>query len=156
MRHRLAQKSFLRRRCPTERPAHPAHHRSGRNFAHRSTEERKSQSCRDRSEEMTMEAPNTKLQAPEKLQISNSNIFGAWRLVFLWSLMFGSWSLSAAPALTDLQCFPTNVNLTSAKSTQHLVVLATYADGITRDITDQAGFKLSNPKLVRLDHANLS
>jgi hypothetical protein len=76
--------------------------------------------------------------------------------VFLWSLVFGSWSLSAAPALTDLQCFPTNVTLSSAKSTQRLVIQATYADGITRDVTSQANFKLTNPKIVRLDQANLS
>src|SRR6266850_4713292 len=81
---------------------------------------------------------------------------GAWDLVFLWSLVFGALSLSAAPALTDLQCFPTNVTLSSAKSTQRLVVQATYADGITRDVTSQASFKPTNPKLVRLDHENIS
>src|SRR5947209_16741902 len=42
--------------------------------------------------------PNIKLQAPEKLQTSKSKslrcrLFGAWDLVFLWSLEFGAWSL---------------------------------------------------------------
>jgi hypothetical protein len=69
--------------------------------------------------------------------------------------VLGVWSLSAAPALTDLHCYPTNVNLTSAKSTQRLVVQATYADGITRDVTAEASFRLTNPKLVGFDHANL-
>src|SRR5580765_6557120 len=82
--------------------------------------------------------------------------FGAWNLVFLWSMVFGAWSLSAAPALTDLQCYPTNVALFSAKSTQRLVIQATYADGITRDVTSDASFKLTNPKILRRDQANLS
>src|SRR5207247_2421519 len=34
---------------------------------------------------------------------------------------------------------------------QRLVVQATYSDGITRDVTDQATYKLVNPKLARLD-----
>src|SRR5437762_306728 len=56
-------------------------------------------------------APSTKLQAPEKLQTANTKAasiigrrgeFGFWRLVFLWCLGFGVWSLlsvgcSAAP-----------------------------------------------------------
>ena len=41
-------------------------------------------------------APNTKLQAPEKLQTSSSKLagdrFGIWDLEFLWSLVFGFWS----------------------------------------------------------------
>src|SRR5689334_16796042 len=109
-----------------------------------------------------MEAPNTKLQGPESLQTSKINRFGSWSLVFLWSLVFGVWSFvntsafASTPALTDLQCYPTNITLSSAKSTQRLVVQAVYADGITRDVTDLAGFKLTNPKIVRLDYANLS
>jgi len=77
-------------------------------------------------------------------------------LVFFWCLGFGVWSLSAAPALTDVQCYPTNVSLSSAKSTQRVVVQATYADGITRDVTTDASLKLANSKIARLDHANLS
>lgn len=82
--------------------------------------------------------------------------FAIWNLVFLWSLGFGAWSLSASPALTDLQCYPTNINLCGAKSIQHLVVQATYADGVTRDVTTDASYKLANSKLVRLDHGSLS
>jgi len=105
---------------------------------------------------MTIKAPNSKFQNPKKLQYSKLKIFGGWSLGFFWCLGFGVWSLSAAPALTDFQCYPTNVNLSSAKSTQRLVVQATYADGITRDVTDQASLKLTNSKIVRLDRSNLS
>src|SRR4051812_23254848 len=104
---------------------------------------------------MTTEAPSPKLQAPEKLQVSKIGNFVAWSLMFLWCLGFGAWSLSAAPALTDLQCSPTNINLSSAKSTQRLVVQATYADGVTREVTTEASYKLANSKLARLDHALL-
>jgi hypothetical protein len=83
-------------------------------------------------------------------------------LVFFWSLVLGSWSFlnestfASAPSLVDLQCYPTNVTLSSARSSQRLVIQATYADGITGDVTSQATFKLTNPKIVRLDQANLS
>src|ERR1039457_4594881 len=53
------------------------------------------------------EAPSTNLQAPDRLQTSSSKLhggvrrrhgragrcLGAWGLVFLWSLVFGVWSL---------------------------------------------------------------
>src|ERR1043165_6003377 len=172
--HWLAQKSFLRRGCATKRPAHSTHDCAGRHLAHCAPQERCGECCFRRKKEMTMEAPNSKHQAPEKLQSSSSKgiastglalgscLFGFCNLVFLWSLVFGAWNLLAAtafastPALTDLQCFPTNVNLTSAKSTQRLIVQATFADGITRDVTDQASVKRANSKIAGLDHANLA
>ncbi|MGZ4971774.1 MAG: hypothetical protein ACXWBP_10705 [Limisphaerales bacterium] len=50
-----------------------------------------------------MKAPSTNIQAPEKLQISNSKrrtlIPGAWSLVLLWSLALGSWSFASPPPL---------------------------------------------------------
>jgi hypothetical protein len=81
--------------------------------------------------------------------------------VFLWSLVLGAClfdgsAFASAPALTDLQCYPTNITLSSAKSSQRVVVQATYADGTTRDVTDQASLKLTNSKIFRLDHATLS
>ncbi len=105
---------------------------------------------------MTTAAPRSKNQAPGKLQPPNGILFGDWILLFLCSLLLGSWSLSAAPSLTDLQCYPTNINFSSAGSTQRIVVQATYADGVTRDVTTDASYKLVNPKLARLDHAALS
>jgi hypothetical protein len=42
------------------------------------------------------EAPNSKLQTPEKLQAPSTNCrmyqFGAWLLVLLWMLELGIWS----------------------------------------------------------------
>jgi uncharacterized protein DUF1549/uncharacterized protein DUF1553 len=52
--------------------------------------------------------------------------------------------------LSGLQCYPSEIKLTSAKSRQEMVVEATYADGVTRDVTAHARFALSNPKLARV------
>jgi hypothetical protein len=52
-------------------------------------------------------------------------------------------------ALKTLQVFPTEVNLTTAKDRQSLVVQATYADGITRDVTKQASFTAANAALLK-------
>ncbi len=58
--------------------------------------------------------------------------------------------------LSDLQCYPSQITLTSAKARQPLVVQATYADGVTRDVTPKAKFTLANPRLANLTHAVLS
>jgi hypothetical protein len=54
----------------------------------------------------------------------------------------------AAP-LKVLQVFPSEVNLTTAKDRQSMVVQATYADGITRDVTKEASFTAANPALLK-------
>jgi hypothetical protein len=47
---------------------------------------------------MKLQLPSSKLQRRSKLQISKPRLypFGAWRLVFLWSLVFGAWCLASA------------------------------------------------------------
>lgn len=55
------------------------------------------------------------------------------------------------PALSKLEVFPTEVNLTSARDRQLVVVQATYADGITRDVTKDAQITLANGALARRD-----
>jgi len=45
-----------------------------------------------------------------------------------------------------LQCFPTNINLSSTKCTQRLVIQATYTDGVTRDVTTDANLNLQTRK----------
>src|SRR5215471_15449420 len=60
---------------------------------------------------------------------------------------------AAAPAqtaaLSELQVFPPDVNLFSARGKQTLVVQAVHADGITRDVTAQARITPANPALVK-------
>ncbi len=60
--------------------------------------------------------------------------------------------LAAAPApLVGVQVVPPDVTLQTARSRQTFVVQATYADGITRDVTTQAKASLVNPALARLE-----
>jgi hypothetical protein len=52
-------------------------------------------------------------------------------------------------ALARIEVFPGEVNLTTARDRQSLVVQATYADGITADVTWEASMVLADDKLVR-------
>ena len=63
-------------------------------------------------------------------------------------------SAPAAP-LQGLAVYPRDVRLTTARDRQSLVVQATFADGITRDVTAQATLSLANPALAHLDGAIL-
>ena len=50
--------------------------------------------------------------------------------------------------LTDLAVFPAEIQLTTARDRQSIVVQATFADGITRDVTKDASFNLGDSKLA--------
>src|SRR2546423_2237426 len=63
---------------------------------------------------------------------------------------------AAAPVLSDLKAYPPEINLSSAKARQRIVVQATYSDGLTRDITTEATSKLTNSKVAKLDKAVLT
>ena len=54
------------------------------------------------------------------------------------------------PPLTDLQCYPPALQLTSAKSRQSFVIQAAYADGVTRDVTSLASCSLGDRKCASL------
>lgn len=60
-------------------------------------------------------------------------------------------SCFADSALTKIEVFPPDVNLATARDRQLLVVQATYADGLTRDVTAEAQIVPTDPKLVRRD-----
>ena len=53
--------------------------------------------------------------------------------------------------LTDLQVYPPEINLTTNRDRQLIVVQATYSDGLTRDVSQQAVCTLANPALVKQD-----
>jgi len=53
------------------------------------------------------------------------------------------------PAPVQVQVFPPDVHLNTSRDRQSFVVQATYADGITRDVTSQAKYQLANPALVK-------
>src|ERR1700748_2045704 len=46
--------------------------------------------------------------------------------------------------LAALHVYPQNISLTTARDSQSVIVQAEYADGITRDVTDKARFKVDH------------
>ncbi|HEV8060153.1 MAG TPA: DUF1549 domain-containing protein, partial [Gemmataceae bacterium] len=80
-------------------------------------------------------------------------------LVILFSLLPGAWQApgapqkvaTAQPALTALEIYPPDIHLATSRGRQTFVVRASYADGITRDVTSQAKVSLANNALVTLD-----
>ena len=75
-------------------------------------------------------------------------------MFLIWS---GTFAVSASStSLTDLQVFPKEISLSSAKDRQRLVVQATYSDGLTRDTTSSSEFTFADPKLAKIDHAILA
>src|SRR6476661_5205760 len=54
-------------------------------------------------------------------------------------------------AVAQLEAFPADINLTTARDRQSVVIQATYADGITRDVTKEAKLAIAKPALVRLE-----
>jgi hypothetical protein len=58
-----------------------------------------------------------------------------------------------AVKLAKLEAFPPEINLTTSADRQMLVVQATFADGLTRDVTAESSITLANPALVRREGA---
>src|SRR5262249_30216678 len=75
------------------------------------------------------------------------------RIIFaiLWASCLADVAFADAPALTNLQVFPPDIKLQTNRGRQSFVVQATYADGITRDVTAEAKAALANPSLAKLD-----
>src|SRR5262245_57861518 len=59
-------------------------------------------------------------------------------------------SFSSAAPIQSVAAFPPDVQLATARSRQSVVVQATFADGITRDVTADAKLTLTNPSLAKL------
>lgn len=75
-------------------------------------------------------------------------------VLFLLSVFTISTVFAEAP-LAKLQVNPPQVNLTTSKDRQLIVVQALYEDGITMDVAADATYELANPALARLDHQTL-
>ncbi len=70
-------------------------------------------------------------------------------LVWLGALAGAARAQTAA--VSEVQVFPPDVNLFTARGRQTIVVQAVYADGITRDVTAQAKVTPANAALVKVD-----
>src|SRR5437868_6832913 len=66
-------------------------------------------------------------------------------------LLIAVTSFSPAATLTAVEVFPPEINLATSRARQMFIVKATYADGITRDVTAEAKAAFANPALARLD-----
>jgi hypothetical protein len=71
------------------------------------------------------------------------------RTIVLTILVASSSALADGPAPAKLEVFPPEVNLTTARDRQLVVVQATYDDGITRDVTGEATLAPTDPSLLR-------
>jgi len=88
-----------------------------------------------------------------------------WQLVRFWGTLavFGALALGSAaathaaeaPKPAEIKVFPADVQLTTARDRQSLVVQARYADGLTRDVTSDAKYSLANAALVKFEKATL-
>ncbi len=59
--------------------------------------------------------------------------------------------MTPSAALVSFTVYPPDINLETARDRQSFLVQALYADGITRDVTEEAKVRLANPALARLD-----
>jgi hypothetical protein len=57
----------------------------------------------------------------------------------------------AVPAPTSIGVYPPDVQLTTSRHHQSVIVQAVYADGVTRDVTAQASLVLSDTSLARVE-----
>jgi hypothetical protein len=58
---------------------------------------------------------------------------------------------AGGPEVTRLQVYPPDAHLFTSRARQSFIVQATYADGVTRDVTAESKFTMANPALGRLD-----
>jgi len=64
-------------------------------------------------------------------------------------LLLASHAAAADNAVTKLAVYPDEVNLKTLRDKQSLIVVATYANGLTRDITQQANYKFDDASLIQ-------
>jgi hypothetical protein len=78
-----------------------------------------------------------------------TSAFGLNAAALLLSLLLAS---CAHKPVSDLQCYPPAIELSGAQARQRIVVEASDADGVTRDVTARVRCTIANPQLARFDH----
>src|SRR5947207_1566047 len=78
----------------------------------------------------------------------------AWHAVLVLGL--AGPVLAQQAEITSIEVFPPAIHLNHADDRQSVVVQATYADGITRDVTTDATLSVARAELVRRDGTTLS
>jgi hypothetical protein len=67
----------------------------------------------------------------------------------------GAAESTGPPKPAEILVYPPDVELTTARDRQSLIIQARYADGITRDVTTEAKLTLADAKLARFDKQTL-
>jgi hypothetical protein len=78
---------------------------------------------------------------------------GCFTLMLFWSA--AAFAEPRTAALTSLNVFPPNVNLTTKADQQSIVVQAVYADGITRDVTAEASYMFAGEVVLARLHGHV-
>jgi hypothetical protein len=63
---------------------------------------------------------------------------------------------AASAQVTTLAVYPPEVNLSTSRAKAAFIVQATYADGITREVTSQAAIRLASPAVCKLERNQLT
>lgn len=66
--------------------------------------------------------------------------------------MAASIAVAQEPVPVSIAVYPPNAQINTTRDRQSIVVQATYADGITRDVTKQATFAFGNPAFVKFEN----
>lgn len=76
-------------------------------------------------------------------------------LLLFFSLNYRVWALPKSP-LAELAAYPAAIHLDSADASQHVVLQASFGDGINRDVTYWSKFQVADPSIVRLERNTLT
>src|SRR5688572_19406366 len=68
----------------------------------------------------------------------------------------GVLSAFSGPPPSEIRVYPTNVNLSTGRDRQSVVVQAIYDDGLTRDVTADAAFSLRDRALAKIENGIVS
>jgi hypothetical protein len=74
----------------------------------------------------------------------------AFLISFLALAALGEATHANSSALTTLEVYPPDINIYTSRAQQSFIVKATYADGITSDVTGEAKITFANPALVKI------
>ncbi len=62
---------------------------------------------------------------------------------------------SSLPVPVKLEILPNDIKLLTKRGEQRFIVVASFADGITRDVTSEAKIRLTNPAVVKIENSIL-
>ncbi len=81
-----------------------------------------------------------------------AKILSASAALLVAGVLAASSVLAQEPVPVSIAVYPPNAHINTIRDRQSIVVQATYADGITRDVTKTATFAFANPALVKFEN----